>query len=142
MLSSDPHPRYLKCLWEAHISDRCSISKDFKPCSRKDRAARLKYLLLESALHPPSEPSTLQNDLPCRTIYQVPSTSVSFNSAPPTLLVWRGRLVLLVPKKGHGKLDSVLRSSRKGNRLSSSKDSGVRSKRRHFQCVPLSRGVC
>lgn len=80
------------------MSDKCAICKDVKPHSKKDRSTRLKHLLLELALWPPSELSISVQEL---------RTSVSANSTPLVLPVVRGRLMLLVLRKRHWKSDLV-----------------------------------
>lgn len=120
--NNDPHLISLKCLWVVHMSDKCSIRKDFKCHSKKDRAARLKYLLLELVLRCLSEPFTLIHVL---------STLASVSGTSLVLLVLRDRSVSLVPKKRHCKSDLVPESSKEAKRLSLFKDSEACPKRRH-----------
>lgn len=110
MPNQDPHPSCLKCLGQAHVSDKCGICKGFKPWPKKDRATTLKYLLLELALPPPSEPS-----------------------ASLWLLRVTGRSVLPVLNKRHWKLDSVPGLSKDAKRGGCSRESPL-------QSTPLSGG--
>ncbi|EMP29840.1 Transformer-2 protein like protein alpha, partial [Chelonia mydas] len=50
MPRSDPHVDCLRCLGEAHISNRCKICKSFKPRTKRERDVRLWAILIESAL--------------------------------------------------------------------------------------------
>lgn len=47
----------------AHVGDKYHICREFKPCSEKDGAARLMYLVMKSAFCPPLEYSHLERVL-------------------------------------------------------------------------------
>ncbi|XP_050798012.1 serine/arginine repetitive matrix protein 1-like [Gopherus flavomarginatus] len=70
MPKSDLHSACLRCLGESHQKDQCSICRGFRPRTLKDRTQRLRVLLMEAALQPPSEPAEA-----------VPSTSSLVRSA-------------------------------------------------------------
>lgn len=47
----------------AYVGDKYHICREFKPCSKKDGAARLMYLVIKSAFCPPLEYSHLERVL-------------------------------------------------------------------------------
>lgn len=57
MPRGEPHDSCLKCLGEAHQTDKCKICRSFHPRTKKERDFRLKLLLMKSALRPqPAQP--------------------------------------------------------------------------------------
>lgn len=90
---SDLHASCLKCLGEAHVQGYYNC-RDFSPCTKKNREARLKFLLMEEALRPSSEPSQSDSAL---------SISASVQSAPSTMRDSRYRSLSPVPRKKHKK---------------------------------------
>ncbi|XP_030433803.1 lysine-rich arabinogalactan protein 19-like [Gopherus evgoodei] len=76
MPTGDPHEACLKCLGEAHLTDKCRICKAFKPRMKKERDVRLKQLLMEAALTPHSSasaPRSTGSSAPEHTSAKTPS---------------------------------------------------------------------
>lgn len=67
MPNGDPHNSCLKSLGEAHQTEKCKICRGFCPKAKKERDFRMKWLLMDSALHP--QPASGASD-------PKPSTSV------------------------------------------------------------------